>query len=73
MIEIEKPVQTYNCPKCNKEIISENSLKKSGIVIKSKLVFLDDNGNTFCRCKECKEIVPLPLHFNKYQNNIKSI
>ena len=69
-IKIKRPLESYNCPKCNKELISENKLQKSGIVIKSKLVFLNGNGEILCRCKECKTVVPLPLIFNKYQNNI---
>jgi len=70
-IKIKKPIDSFNCPKCNREIISNNNLQKSGIVIKSKLVFLNEDGNILARCKNCKSIIPLPLIYNKYQNDIK--
>ena len=72
-IKITKPTDNYRCPKCDRELISNNNnLQKSGIVIKSKLVFLDDSGSIFCRCKDCKNIITLPLVFNKYQNSIQN-
>lgn len=72
MIKIKKPVEKFICPNCEKEIISKNSID-DGIIIKSKLIFLNSNGETYCRCKNCKQVVSLPLIFNKYQNKILDV
>ena len=63
----------YKCPKCSKEIIADNKndLTDNNIVIKSKLVFLNDDGNVMCRCPQCKKVVGLPLNFMKSSNSIQ--
>ena len=63
----------FECPHCNKKIIEDNDrpgATGSDIVIKSRLVFLNDDGNILARCPECKEIVGLPLNFVKSSQTI---
>jgi len=64
-----KKSDSYNCPKCDKELLSKNNIIKSGLVIKSKLVFLNPNGDVMCRCKRCKSVVALPILFNQFKSN----
>ena len=59
----------YNCPICGNPIVVKNTKSsfktRNDIVIKSRLVFLNEDGNILCRCQKCKNVVALPLHFNK--------
>jgi hypothetical protein len=61
----------YNCPKCNKTLICENDkneIKESGIILKSRLVFISDEGDLMCRCLNCKAIIELPMNMIKLKN-----
>ena len=62
--------QQYKCPKCGKQILEENEKDNTGIIIKSRLVFLNENGEVLCKCLQCKTLVPLPLNFIKSSNTI---
>ena len=57
---------TFECPVCHKPIISnnQNDMTKSGdLVIRSRLVFMNEDGNVLCRCSDCKNVVALPISF----------
>jgi len=59
------------CNKCGKYIFQKsNNPDCKGSVIKSKLVFLNEDGSILCKCPYCKEISPIPL---KYSNSKKEI
>ena len=62
----------FKCPVCNKTII-ENNLKnnksENDLIIKSRLIFLNSDGEVLCRCLECKSMVGLPLEFIKKSTN----
>lgn len=59
----------YSCPQCGKEIVSKNNNAETnnGIVIKSKLTFIDEEGSIMCRCKNCKNVIALPLKITSLQ------
>jgi hypothetical protein len=50
------------CPRCGKNLVSDNREGFGGLVLKSRLTFIDDKGNILVRCAECKTLVSLPLH-----------
>lgn len=63
--------KTFECPSC-KKVLMENNKKQffdEDIIIKSKLIFLNEDGKVLCKCT-CKKIVALPLDFQK---SIKTI
>lgn len=66
----------FKCPHCDKEVIA-NNLKQdevnNDIVIKARLIFLNEDGNILCRCSNCKKIISLPLTFNSKENNVERI
>jgi uncharacterized protein with PIN domain len=51
------------CEHCKKELLSEISEDDKGLVIKSRLIFLNEDGQVFARCKNCKKLTTLPLTF----------
>ena len=51
---------SYKCPQCGYEVFVQNE-NKDGIVIKSKLTFISEDGNLMCRCKQCKNVIGLPM------------
>jgi hypothetical protein len=56
----------FVCPECGKTIIEKNLkniTEADDLVIKSRLVFLNNNGEILCRCLECKHLTTLPLNF----------
>ena len=62
--------KSYNCPQCGKEVLAKSTNNETqGLVIKSKLTFIDEDGKVLCRCKNCKNIIGLPLSI--IHNNIK--
>jgi len=64
----------FECPHCKKQILENNvkQFKNTGdIVIKSRLVFLNEDGNVLCRCQQCKQVISLPLTFNKEEDSIQ--
>lgn len=66
-------MEPFKCPHCNKVIIEKNlkdETKPNDIIIKSRLVFLNEDGNVLCRCPDCKKIVGLPLNFIKSSSTI---
>lgn len=63
----------FECPHCKKEILTNNSgneTKNGDIVIRSRLVFLNSDGNILCRCLNCKKVVGLPLTFTSSEAKI---
>ena len=71
-MEINKEIDKYECPNCNKTII-ENNLKNfysNDLIIKSKLIFLNEDGKVLGKCSSCKKIISLPLDFSKENNQI---
>jgi hypothetical protein len=65
--------EKFVCPDCGKTIIDINdkNFSKNDLIIKSRLIFLNDNGEVFCRCV-CKSIINLPLSFiNKNKKIVK--
>lgn len=56
----------FDCPFCGKTLIESNqkSFSPRDLIIKSKLVFLNEDGKILCKCV-CKKVVSLPLNFNK--------
>ena len=70
--------KNFLCPSCGKEIISANKEDGSQAgdrVLKSRLVFLNNDGNLLCKCGECRKVVALPMAFafNKEEPGIKII
>ena len=67
---------TYNCPHCGKSVIENNDREdgagKNDLVIKSRLVFLNEDGNVLARCPDCKKIIGLPLNFTETKNSINT-
>jgi hypothetical protein len=61
----------FECPHCNSNIVDDNKNKAGDLIIKSRLVFLNEDGNILCRCQNCKKIVGLPLNFTKASKTIK--
>lgn len=61
----------YKCPECGKTIIENNIENQNNLIIKSRLVFLNENGEILCRCLDCKSIVNLPLNFMKSSQAIQ--
>jgi len=55
----------YKCSNCGKDIIVQSNVIQGDMIIKSRLVFLNQDGNVLCRCTNCKKIVSLPLDFKK--------
>ena len=59
----------YDCPHCKKGIVESNSVDKNAklndLVIKSRLVFLNGDGNVLCKCGNCKKLIALPLSFSE--------
>lgn len=55
----------YSCPHCKKKLVEGNKKTpdSSGLIIKSRLVFLNDNGQVLCKCVQCHNVVGLPLNF----------
>jgi hypothetical protein len=64
----------FECPHCNKTIIESNqktlSSNDNDLIIKSKLIFLNEDGKVLCKCS-CKKIISLPLDFCKSTDKIK--
>lgn len=54
----------FNCPICKKNIVMNNGKGQDGIVLKSRLVLLNDDGKVMARCSGCKKIIGVPLKFN---------
>jgi len=72
MNQINKKIflkSSYNCPQCGKEVLAQNNNEEpeSGLVIKSKLTFIDENGDIMCRCKKCHNIINLPLQIINFK------
>ena len=59
----------FECPECGKELVAADE-GSPGLVIKSKLVFLNDAGEVLCKCKKCKTISALPLTFKTENSSI---
>jgi len=55
----------YKCPHCGSNIVDNSNITSKEIVIKSRLVFLNNDGNVLGRCLKCKNVVALPLSFTK--------
>ena len=62
---------TFECPHCNNNIVDNNKNRTGDLIIKSRLVFLNEDGNIMCRCQKCKKVVGLPLNFVKSSKTIK--
>ena len=62
----------FKCPSCGKPIVEENENSVNGMVIKSRLVFLNENGEVLCKCMQCKTVVALPLNFVKSSGTISN-
>lgn len=66
---------TFKCPHCGKGVIESNDRDdgagKGDLVIKSRLVFLNDDGNVLARCAECKKVIALPLNFSEKTNSLQ--
>jgi predicted RNA-binding Zn-ribbon protein involved in translation (DUF1610 family) len=65
---VKTNLERYECPNCQKEIlqpINKEKSKSDGTVIKSKLVFINEDGTVMGKCKSCKKIIPLPFNFKK--------
>ena len=63
----------YKCPKCGKTILTKNNedaIYGQGIILKSRLVFIGDDGCVMARCLECKTILNLPVNLN-IKNNLQ--
>jgi len=58
---------TTKCPKCGKIIVEKNynRITDKNRIIKSRLIFLNDDGTVMGRCLECKTIISLPFIFSK--------
>jgi DNA-directed RNA polymerase subunit RPC12/RpoP len=57
-------MEKYKCPNCDKTIIENNQESfTNDIIIKSKLVFLNEDGKILCKCSNCKKTISLPLDF----------
>ena len=66
---------TFLCPHCKHPIVEANNeeqAKKGDLIIKSRLVFLNDDGNILCKCLNCKKLTALPLSFLKNKKDIVS-
>lgn len=64
-------MEKYNCPYCKKTILENNQNNISNdLIIKSKLVFLNEDGNILAKCTCCKKIIALPLDFSKQKMQI---
>ncbi len=63
----------FECPSCQKTIIesNQNNFLSNDLIIKSKLIFLNEDGKVLCKCNSCKKIISLPLDFNKTTNKIE--
>ena len=57
--------EKFVCPSCKKVLIEKNinSTSKNNLVIKSRLVFLNETGEVLGRCLHCKKTVLFPLNF----------
>lgn len=64
-------MKEVKCSHCGKVIITNNKEHSGDIIIKSRLVFLNEDGNVLCRCLQCKKPTSLPLNFVKSSNSIK--
>jgi len=64
----------FDCPYCNKTIIekNQNNILSKDIIIKSKLIFLNEDGNILGKCSSCKKLISLPLMFNEKDKFINS-
>lgn len=62
----------YNCPHCDKTIIenNKNNFLNNDLIIKSNLVFLNEDGKVLCKCSGCKKTISLPLDYCKSTNKI---
>lgn len=59
-------MKKYLCPICEKSVIEETNedkklVMKSGHVIKSKIIFLNDDGSVNLKCKHCDSIIKIPV------------
>lgn len=65
-------MNNFKCTNCNKDIIVKSGEpgNSSGLLLKSKLIFLNDNGEILCKCKSCKSIIALPFTFENIDTNI---
>ena len=61
----------FKCPNCESNIVDNNKNRNGDLIIKSRLVFLNEDGNVMCRCQKCKRVVGLPLNFIKSSKTIK--
>lgn len=63
----------YECPSCGNILIenNKNTFLINDLIIKSKLVFLNEDGKVLCKCSQCKKIISLPLDFYKSEKVIK--
>jgi len=65
----------FKCPNCSHNIIVPNNKDDSNtgdVIIKSRLVFLNKDGNILCRCTNCKKLIGLPISFNNTDSSISS-
>lgn len=69
-----KEIEKYKCPNCDKTIIENNqsNFTSNDLIIKSKLIFLNEDGKVLCKCSSCKKVISLPLDFSKQNNQINS-
>lgn len=67
--------QGSNCVNCGKELLADNGIEGhgSGLVLKSRLVFLNNDGQVLARCKNCKGLSPVPLTFVKSSGRISEL
>lgn len=62
----------YKCPNCDKTIIENNqkNFLSKDLIIKSKLIFLNEDGKVLGKCSSCKKIISLPLDFSQSEQQI---
>lgn len=65
---------TTECPNCHKVLILRNIEihepksafhKSRGGVLKTRLVYFDEQGRVLVKCRECGEIVPIPYRLSE--------
>ena len=53
------------CNKCGKEILCKNMKEEKGFVLKSRLVFINEDMTITGVCGRCKNIIKIPIAYKQ--------